>query len=64
MPASEITFAEMLKEIGYQTACVWGNGMFRTEGRLSNGCPMRRDLIIILGKRGANDGEIGFAQQQ
>jgi arylsulfatase A-like enzyme len=22
MPASEITFAEMLKEIGYQTACV------------------------------------------
>ena len=22
MPASEITFAEMLKEVGYQTACV------------------------------------------
>lgn len=55
MPASEITFAEMLKEVGYQTACV-GKWDVSNRRAIINRMPNAQGFDYYYGALGANDG--------
>ena len=54
MPASEITFAEMLKEIGYQTACV-GKWDVSNRKAIVERMPNAQGFDYYFGALGAND---------
>jgi arylsulfatase A-like enzyme len=55
MPASEITFAEMLKEVGYQTACV-GKWDVSNRKAIIERMPNAQGFDYYFGALGANDG--------
>ena len=55
MPASEITFAEMLKEVGYQTACV-GKWDVSNRRAIIDRMPNAQGFEYYYGALGANDG--------
>ncbi len=54
MPASEITFAEMLKEVGYQTACV-GKWDVSNRRAIIDRMPNAQGFDYYYGALGAND---------
>ena len=54
MPASEITFAEMLKEVGYQTACV-GKWDVSNRKAIVERMPNAQGFDYYFGALGAND---------
>ena len=54
MPASEITFAEMLKEVGYQTACV-GKWDVSNRKAIVERIPNAQGFDYYFGALGAND---------
>jgi len=54
MPASEITFAEMLKEVGYQTACV-GKWDVSNRRAIIDRMPNAQGFDFYYGALGAND---------
>ena len=54
MPASEITFAEMLKEVGYQTACV-GKWDVSSRQAIIDRMPNAQGFDYYFGALGAND---------
>ena len=54
MPASEITFAEMLKEVGYQTACV-GKWDVSSRRAIIDRMPNAQGFETYFGALGAND---------
>ncbi|MDC0157264.1 sulfatase-like hydrolase/transferase [Verrucomicrobia bacterium] len=54
MPASEITFAEMLKEVGYQTACV-GKWDVSNRKAIVDRMPNAQGFDYYFGALGAND---------
>ena len=54
MPASEITFAEMLKEVGYQTACV-GKWDVSNRKAIIDRMPNAQGFDYYFGALGAND---------
>ncbi len=54
MPASEITFAEMLKEVGYQTACV-GKWDVSNRKAIVPRMPNAQGFDFYYGALGAND---------
>ncbi len=54
MPASEITFAEMLKEVGYQTACV-GKWDVSNRKAIIDRMPNAQGFDFYYGALGAND---------
>ena len=54
MPASEITFAEMLKEVGYQTACV-GKWDVSNQKAIVERMPNAQGFDYYFGALGAND---------
>lgn len=55
MPASEITFAEMLKMVGYQTACV-GKWDVSNRKAIIDRMPNAQGFDFYFGALGANDG--------
>jgi len=55
MPASEITFAEMLKKVGYQTACV-GKWDVSSRKAIIDRMPNAQGFDYYFGPLGANDG--------
>ena len=55
MPASEITFAEMIKEVGYQTACV-GKWDVSNRKAIIDRMPNAQGFDYYFGALGANDG--------
>ena len=55
MPASEITFAEMLKKVGYQTACV-GKWDVSNRKAIIDRMPNAQGFEYYFGALGANDG--------
>ena len=55
MPASEITFAEMLKMVGYQTACV-GKWDVSNRKAIIERMPNAQGFEYYFGALGANDG--------
>ena len=54
MPSSEITFAEMLKEVGYQTACV-GKWDVSSRQAIIDRMPNAQGFDYYYGALGAND---------
>jgi len=54
MPASEVTFAEMLKEVGYQTACV-GKWDVSSRRAIIDRMPNAQGFETYYGALGAND---------
>ena len=54
MPSSEITFAEMLKEVGYQTACV-GKWDVSNRKAIIDRMPNAQGFDYYFGALGAND---------
>lgn len=55
MPASEITFAEMIREVGYQTACV-GKWDVSNRKAIIDRMPNAQGFDYYFGALGANDG--------
>ena len=60
MPASEITFAELMRESGYQTACV-GKWDVSNRRAIIDRMPNAQGFDYYFGTLGANDGgKVGF----
>jgi len=55
MPASEITFAELIKEVGYQTACI-GKWDVSNRKPIIERMPNAQGFDYYFGTLGANDG--------
>jgi len=62
MPASEITFAELMRESGYQTACI-GKWDVSNRKAIIDRMPNAQGFDYFFGTLGANDGGgVGFHQ--
>jgi len=60
MPANEITFAELIREVGYQTACI-GKWDVSSREAIIDRMPNAQGFDCYFGTLGANDGGgIGF----
>ena len=55
MPAEEITFAELMKEVGYQTACI-GKWDVSSRKEIIDRMPNAQGFDYYFGPLGANDG--------
>ncbi|MBD3674154.1 MAG: sulfatase-like hydrolase/transferase [Planctomycetaceae bacterium] len=63
MPADEITFAELIREVGYQTACI-GKWDVSNRKPIVPRMPLAQGFEIFFGALGANDsGRIKFHNQ-
>jgi arylsulfatase A-like enzyme len=55
MPASEITFAELIRDVGYQTACI-GKWDVSNRKAIIDRMPLAQGFDYYFGTLGANDG--------